>query len=95
MSRQYYVYLMTDSGRTVIYAGVTSGLKRRVFEHQYKLVPGFTSRYRVNRLVYYEVAGTSRAAIGREKQIKASPRRRKLALIQGSNPDWRDLSEEL
>jgi putative endonuclease len=86
---------MTNPGRTVIYTGVTNDLCRRVFEHRNKLVPGFTQRYNATRLVYYEVATTPYAAISREKQIKAGPRRRKLELIEGMNPTWRDMGDQL
>ena len=95
MSRQFYVYIMTNRGDSVLYTGVTSDLKRRVYEHRHKLAPGFTSRYRVVKLVYYEVHGDARCAISREKQLKAGPRREKLALVRSANPEWLDLYEEL
>ncbi len=92
---QYYVYLLTNSGKSVLYAGVTNDLIRRVYEHKQRLKPGFASHYGVDRLVYYEVYEDIEAAIAREKQIKAGPRRKKVALINGRNPEWRDLYEEI
>ncbi|MEE8362610.1 MAG: GIY-YIG nuclease family protein [Dehalococcoidia bacterium] len=95
MSRAFFVYIMTNPRKTVLYTGVTSNLPRRVHEHKEKLVPGFTSRYNVTELVYYEAAETAEAAIAREKQLKAGPRRRKVQVINNMNPAWRDLSAEL
>ena len=95
MDRQYYVYLLTNKGHTVLYTGVTNDLKRRVHGHREKLVEGFTKRYNVTKLVYYEVADSIESAILREKQIKAGSRQRKVDLIGERNPEWRDLSEGL
>ncbi len=89
---QYYVYIMTNRSRT-LYTGVTNDLERRVLEHKRKLVPGFTSKYNIGSLVYYEVWRDVRAAIGREKQIKGWLRSKKVALIVSRNADWRDLSD--
>ena len=89
---QYYVYIMASRSRT-LYTGVTGNLKRRVFEHQEKLVPGFTTKYKVHRLVYFEETGDVQAAILREKQIKGWTRSKKLALINSLNPTWQDLSD--
>ena len=91
--RDYYVYIMSSPTGT-LYTGVTNDLMRRVYEHQNKLVPGFTSRYGVTRLVYYEVSGDIRAAIAREKEIKGWRRGKKVALVEATNPTWRDLSED-
>lgn len=77
----------------VIYVGVTNNIERRVFEHKQKLVEGFTSKYNVTRLVHVEETGDIRAAIEREKQIKAWRREKKVALIESENPTWLDLSE--
>jgi len=88
----YYVYIMTNNSGT-LYAGVTNDPVRRVYEHKNGLVPGFTRRYRMTRLVYYESTTDVEAAIRREKEIKGWVRRRKIALIQGMNPYWKDLSE--
>jgi putative endonuclease len=93
--RQYYVYILTNKGHTVLYTGVTSDLKGRVYQHREKLVMGFTSRYNVNKLVFFEVTEDVNSAIAREKQIKAGSRQKKIELIQGMNPDWRDLYDEL
>ena len=90
-----YVYLMTNRTDTVIYAGVTSDLVKRVYEHKQKLVEGFTKRYQVNKLVYYEIFDDIENAILREKQIKGGPRIKKLGLIQSMNPEFKDLYEEL
>jgi putative endonuclease len=89
--RQYYVYILA-SINGVLYVGVTNDLQRRLLEHRTFAVPGFTRRYRVSRLVYYEVAEDVRDAIAHEKQIKGWVRRKKAALIAQSNPGWRDLA---
>lgn len=90
---QYFVYILTSISGT-LYTGVTNNLARRVYEHKNKLVPGFTSKYNVNRLVYFEVFSAPQEAIAREKQIKGWVRRKKLDLIESINPTWRDLSED-
>ena len=95
MSRQFYVYMMANQKNTVIYTGVTSDLKRRAFEHREGLCEGFTKRYRVRKLVYYEVAENPYAAISREKQIKGRSRMDKLKLIDQFNSDWRDLYDDI
>jgi putative endonuclease len=74
--------------------GVTNDLERRVYEHKHKLVRGFTSRYRINRLVFFEETGDVRAAIEREKQVKRWLRAKKVALIEAANPTWEDLSAD-
>lgn len=86
---------MANDSQTVLYTGVTSNLVQRVWQHKHGTVPGFTLRYRVKRLVYYEIADDIRSAIAREKQIKGGSREAKLKLIRSMNPDWRDLSEAL
>jgi len=88
--KQYYVYIMTNKADTVLYTGVTNGLLRRVYEHKGKFVNGFTSRYKISKLVYYEVCDTAESAILREKQIKAGSRQKKINLIVGMNSSWRD-----
>jgi putative endonuclease len=95
MPREYCVYILTNDCNTVLYTGVTNDLKRRVFEHREKLAPGFTKRYKVCKLVFYEVTDDVHAAIAREKQIKAGSRQKKSDLIKEMNPEWRDLYEEL
>jgi putative endonuclease len=87
MSRQFYVYIMTNKYNTVLYTGVTNDLRRRVYEHKAKLVSGFTSKYNVTKLVYYEVCGDAMSAIAREKQIKGGSRRKKVDLVNGMNSE--------
>jgi len=91
--RHYYVYVLANAGR-MLYTGVTNNLERRVLEHKAKLVPGYTAKYNIARLVYYEATTSVVAALEREKQIKGWQRKKKLALIRSVNPDWRDLSED-
>ncbi len=94
--KQPAVYIMTNKNHNVLYTGVTSDLVSRTFKHREELYENsFTSRYRVKILVYYELLGTMEEAIGREKQIKAGSRQRKIDLIRGMNPEWRDLGDEL
>ena len=88
--RQYYVYIMASLSRR-LYVGVTSDLRRRVWEHKSEALPGFTRKYRVTKLVYFEATSDPNAAIGREKQLKRWPRWRKERLIEGSNAGWLDL----
>ena len=88
--RQFYVYVLASKSR-VLYVGVTNDLLRRVHEHR-TATSGFTARYRVRRLVHFEVTGNATAAIQREKAIKGWVRAKKMALIQGSNPAWTDLA---
>ena len=95
MHKQGYVYIMTNPRNTVLYTGVTSDLQKRVYEHQQKLIKGFTKKYNVVKLVYYETFDSIVDAIQREKQIKAGSRKKKLALISSLNPEWRDLADEL
>ena len=92
-TRQYYVYMTTNCSRT-IYTGVTSDLSRRVYEHKNKLIEGFTKKYNVDILVYYEETNDVNAAIAREKQIKGWIRRKKVELIESVNPDWKDLGKD-
>src|SRR5262245_11344839 len=89
--KQFYVYIMTNKSRT-LYTGVTNDLERRVYEHKKKLVPGFTAKYNIDRLVYYEATEDVNVAISREKQIKGWLRAKKIALIESTNPKWTDLS---
>ena len=91
----YYVYILTTVQNTVLYTSVTNDLMRRVYEHKAHAVPGFTKRYNVDKLVYYEITDNVEAAITREKQIKAGSRAKKLLLIQGMNPGWLDLYPDL
>jgi putative endonuclease len=86
---------MTNRRHTVLYTGVTGNLVQRVYEHRGKAVAGFTKRYNLEELVFYEEAADPAAAITREKQIKAGSRQKKVALIAAMNPEWRDLYDEL
>jgi putative endonuclease len=95
MDRQYYVYILTNRRNTVLYTGVTNDLLRRVHEHRAKAVAGFTARYNLDKLVYFEATDDVGGAIGREKQIKAGPRQKKIDLVNGMNPTWRDLFQDL
>ncbi len=95
MDKHGYVYILTNPLHTVLYTGVTSDLRRRVWEHKQKLVDGFTKRYNVSQLVYYEAASDILGAIGREKQIKAESRSYKIELIEAANGQWRDLYDDL
>lgn len=90
---QYLVYIMTNKSKT-LYTGVTNDLERRVFEHRNHEIEGFTKKYRIAKLVYYEATNDVREAIAREKQIKGWLRKKKIALIESLNPKWRDLSED-
>ena len=92
--KTFHVYIMASASR-VLYIGVTGDLLRRDREHKEMRAPGFTARYRVTELVYFEAFGDSRIAIAREKQIKGWLRARKIALIESFNPHWRDLAAEL
>ena len=93
MSKEYYVYIMTNKSRT-LYTGVTNNLMRRVYEHKNKLVKGFTHHYNIQFLVYFEATSSIHTAIKREKQIKGWLREKKIELINSINPQWKDLSEE-
>ena len=95
MDKQYFVYILTNKHNTVLYTGVTNNLKRRVYEHREKLVSGFTKKYNVYKLVFYEITNSIEVAIQREKQIKGGSRQKKIDLINGMNPGWMDLYEEL
>lgn len=87
------MYIMTNKRDTVLYTGVTSDLKRRVSEHRQGLIPGFTRKYNLVKLAYYEVCDSAEGAIRGEKQIKAGPRRKKIELVNSMNPGWVDLCD--
>ncbi len=89
--KQYYVYIMTNGKRT-LYVGVTNDIVRRVFEHKHKLVEGFTKKYNLTYLAYYDETTDIMSAIEREKQIKAWRRSKKVELIESVNPKWKDLA---
>lgn len=92
--RNFYVYILASNTGT-LYVGMTNDLVRRMYEHKHKLVPGFTARYAVDRLVHFEYTSDPAAAIAREKQIKGWTRKKKVALVAATNPEWRDLSEAI
>ncbi len=86
---------MTNKGNKVLYTGVTGDLKKRVYEHKEKLIPGFTNKYNVNKLVYFEQFEDINEAVMREKQIKAGSRKKKIDLINSINSEWKDLYDDL
>ena len=90
---RYYVYLLTNKNDKVMYVGVTNNLERRVHEHKTKMVPGFTEKYNVNKLVYFEETHDVLGAIAREKEIKKWRREKKNNLVVAVNPEWKDLSD--
>ena len=92
--KDYWVYILTSRDNKVMYVGVTNDLVRRLYEHKTKLTGGFTAKYNVHRLVYFESTPSIEAAITREKQLKGWSRAKKNALVATANPDWKDLSEE-
>ena len=87
----YHVYIMTNQHHTVLYVGMTGKGIERIFEHINKIKPGFTSRYNINKLVYFEEYGEVLDAIAREKQLKRWSRKKKVWLIERKNPEWKDL----
>ncbi|MEA1972783.1 MAG: GIY-YIG nuclease family protein [Candidatus Cloacimonadota bacterium] len=89
----YYVYILTNKSNKLLYTGVTNSLINRIYQHKSKEIAGFTKKYNVSKLVYYEEFTDSYSAISREKQIKAGSRKRKLDLICNMNPKWIDLYE--
>ena len=91
--KAYYIYILTNQNHTVLYIGVTNDLMRRVAEHKASIHEGFTKKYQVNKLVYFEEAPDAKQAIEREKQLKAGSRAKKLALINGVNPYWKELAD--
>jgi putative endonuclease len=95
MDKQYYVYIMTNKKDKVLYTGVTNNLTKRMYEHKSRLIEGFTKKYNVDKLVYYEVYNDINDAIEREKQIKKGNRQKKIDLISKMNPSWNDLSIKL
>ena len=94
-NKAYYVYILTNQYNTVLYTGVTNDLKRRIWQHKERSGEGFTKRYNINKLVYYEMFNDVRDALAREKQIKAGSRQKKIDLIHGMNREWHDLYADL
>ena len=95
MTEQYCVYILTNQRHTVLYTEMTSNLKHRIHQHREKLLPGFTHRYNVSKLVFDECTEDISAAIAREKQIKAGSRRKKIELVNLNNPEWRELYDKI
>jgi putative endonuclease len=95
MGKQYYLYIMTNPKNTVLYTGITNNLKRRAYEHREKVIDGFSKKYNLTKLVYYEVFDDPENAIRREKQIKGGSRQKKIDLITGMNKGWLDLYKEI
>jgi len=95
MKTQSYVYILTNEYNTVLYVGVTSDLIKRIYEHKGKFVEGFTKKYNLSKLVYYEVAGDIESAILREKQLKKWHRQWKINLIKESNPKFEELYDKI
>jgi len=93
--KYYYVYILSNKYNNVLYVGITNDLIRRVYEHKNKLVDGFTEKYNVDKLVYYELFNDPTNAITREKQLKGYSRKKKVELITSFNPEWEDLYETL
>ena len=93
--KQSYVYILANKHHTVLYTGVTRDLKRRIYEHKQKFVKSFTSKYNVDKLVYYEVFDDIYNAITREKQIKGGSRKKKIDMINSMNETWKDLYYEI
>ncbi len=92
---RYYVYILATASDTAIYTGVTNDLIRRIYEHKNDIFEGFTKRYKVHKLVYYEIVEDILSALEREKQIKSWKRVKKVALVNAFNPDWHDLYDEI
>ena len=90
----YYVYLLTNWNNKVLYTGITNNLERRLYEHKNNLVDGFTKKYNLNKLVYFDSTNSVRSAIEREKQIKGWTRQKKNELIESINTQWEDLSDK-
>ena len=93
MNKNYAVYILTNYNQTTFYIGITGNLQKRIWEHKNKVVEGFTKKYNLNKLVYYEITDNVETAINREKQLKRWHRQWKINLIKETNPDFNDLSE--
>ncbi len=95
MNKQGYIYIITNQNNSVLYTGVTSNLKQRIYQHKQGEIPGFSQKYKVNKLVYYEVADDMYNAITREKQIKKGSRTFKIKLIVSMDPEWSNLYNKI
>ena len=94
MENQYYIYILASKRNGTLYIGMTNNLQKRLYEHKNKIVPGFSQKYNIDKLVYFEITSDVKSAIAREKQLKKWNRKWKLELIEKSNPQWNDLSED-
>jgi putative endonuclease len=94
-TKSYYIYLLTNWNHRVMYVGITNDLKRRLYEHKNKLIKGFSEKYNLNKLVYFEETQDAHTAITREKEIKKWRREKKNQLVNQINPEWQDLNETL
>lgn len=94
MNKTYYVYLISNWNNKVLYIGVTNNLERRIYQHKNKLIEGFTKKYNVNKLVYFEETNDIESAITREKEIKHWRREKKNTLVESANKQWADLSKQ-
>ena len=92
LQKTYYVYILTTWNHRVMYVGVTNNLTRRLYEHKNELIDGFTKRYHVHKLVYYEITGDPVSAIAREKEIKGWTRDKKNTLVESKNPNWEEIT---
>ncbi len=95
MDKNYFVYIMTNKNNTTLYTGVTNSLKRRIWEHKESQVDGFTKRYNIDKLVFFEIHTNIKYALRREKQIKAGSRKKKIELVEKENRHWQDLYPKL
>ena len=91
---KYYVYILTNKINATLYTGVTNNLALRTYQHKNKIIKGFTAKYNINKLVYFECFNNINDAIAREKQIKAGSRKKKIKLIESINKEWKDLSDD-
>ncbi len=94
MPKQYYIYIITNQNKSTLYIGVSNNLKRRIYEHKNELFEGFSKKYKLKMLVYYEICDDINEAIKREKYLKGKKREFKLQLITAFNPEWKDLYDE-
>lgn len=95
MEKQGYVYIITNYNNTTLYTGVTSNLIKRIWEHKNEVIEGFSKRYKLHKLVYYETTNSIEAALNREKYIKGKSRKYKLQLVESINKDWNDLYDTI
>ena len=95
MPKQYYIYIITNQNKSTLYIGVSNNLKRRIYEHKNELFEGFSKKYKLKMLVYYEICDEINEAIKREKYLKGKKREVKLQLINAFNPEWKDLYDEI